>query len=135
MLVLADSGGSNGYRPRLWKVRVQERLADGCGLTVTVGHYPRGASKYNPVERRLFSPISCNWAGEPLRSFAVMLSCIRGTKTAAGLSVRARLNRRKYRTKIKVTDEAMQSLKIRRHKVCPQWTYTIRPRTDAQKPG
>jgi len=134
LLILADSGGSNGCRPRLWKLRVQERLADGSGLTVTVCHYPRGASKYNPVERRLFSPISCNWAGEPLRSFAIMLACIRGTKTGGGLPVRARLNRRKYRTKIKVTDAEMQSLSLKRHKVCPQWTYTIRPRTDAQKP-
>ena len=134
LLVLADSGGSNGCRPRLWKLRVQEQLADGCGLTVTVCHYPRGASKYNPVERRLFSPISCNWAGEPLRSWAVMLSCIRGAQTAAGLPIRARLNRRRYRTKVKVTDEQMQSLRIRRHKVCPQWTYTIQPRTEAKKP-
>ena len=135
MLVLADSGGSNGCRPRLWKLRVQERLADRHGLTVTVCRYPRGASKYNPVERRLFSPISCNWAGEPLRSFAVMLSCIRGTRTGSGLPVTARLNRRKYRTKVKVTDEQMQALKMRRHKTCPQWTYTIRPRKRAEKPG
>jgi Rhodopirellula transposase DDE domain len=135
LLILADAGGSNGCRPRLWKLRVQERLADAFGLTVTVCHYPRGASKYNPVERRLFSPISCNWAGEPLRSFAIMLSCIRGTRTANGLPVRARLNRRQYRTKIKITDEEMRLLSIRQHEVCPRWTYTIRPRTKAKEPG
>jgi hypothetical protein len=135
LLILADSGGSNGCRPRLWKLRVQQRLADGYGLTVTVCHYPRGASKYNPVERRLFSPISCNWAGESLRTFAVMLSCIRGARTGSGLPVTARLNRRKYRTKVKVTDEEMQALRIRRHKTCPQWTYTIRPRQRGEKPS
>ncbi len=133
LLILADSGGSNGCRPRLWKVRVQERLADGHGLVVTVCHYPRGASKYNPVERRLFSPISCNWEGERLSSFAVMLSCIRGTRTAGGLPVLARLSRRKYRTKVKVPDEQMQALKIQRHKTCPQWAYTIRPRTPGER--
>ena len=135
LLILADSGGSNGCRPRLWKVRVQERLADDQGLTVTVCHYPRGASKHNPVERRLFSPISCNWAGQVLRSFAVMLSCIRGTRTASGLAVTAWLNRRKYRTKVKVSAEKMEALKIQRHKTCPQWTYTIRPRTRVKKLG
>jgi len=135
LLILADSGGSNGCRPRLWKLRVQQQLADGHGLTVTVCHYPRGASKYNPVERRLFSPISGNWAGERLRSFAVMLSCIRGTRTECGLPVTARLNRRKYRTKVKVTDDEMQAVKIQRHKTCPQWTYTIRPRKRVEKAG
>ena len=87
LLILADSGGNNGCRPRLWKLRLQEQLADRFGLKVTVCHYPKGASKYNPVERRLFSRISDNWAGKPLRSYPVLLAYVRGTKTETGLRV------------------------------------------------
>ena len=89
-------GGNNGCRPRLWKLRLQEQLADRFGLKVTVCHYPKGASKYNPVERRLFSRISDNWAGKPLRSYPVLLAYVRGTKTETGLRVEARLNRSHY---------------------------------------
>ena len=80
LLVLADGGGSNGYRPRVWKQCLQELVADRYDLDVTVCHYPTGASKWNPVEHRLFGPISRNWAGEPLRTPAVMLGYIRGDR-------------------------------------------------------
>ena len=73
MLILADGGGSNGHRPRLWKARLQERIADRYGLHVTVCHYPTGASKWNPVEHRLFGPVSINWAGQPLRSLKILM--------------------------------------------------------------
>jgi DDE family transposase len=128
LLILADSGGSNGSRPRLWKARLQTRLVDRFGLAVTVCHYPTGASHYNPVEHRLFGPISVNWAGQPLRSLPLLLACIRGTKTDTGLQVRASLNRKRYKTKIKVSDQEMRSLNLKRHKVCPNWNYTIKPR-------
>ena len=81
LLILCDGGGSNGYRLRLWKVQLQEQLADRLRLNVTVCHYPTGASKWNPIEHRLFGPISINWAGQPLRTFETMLACIRGTTT------------------------------------------------------
>jgi hypothetical protein len=128
LLILADSGGSNGSRPRLWKARLQTRLVDRFGLAVTVCHYPTGASHYNPVEHRLFGPISINWAGQPLRSLPLLLACIRGAKTETGLQVRASLTRKQYRTKIKVSDQEMRSLNLKRHKVCPNWNYTIKPR-------
>jgi len=128
LLILADSGGSNGCRPRLWKVRLQTHLADRFGLEVTVCHYPTGASHYNPIEHRLFGPISNNWAGKPLRSLPLMLACIRGTHTETGLQVKASLNRKQYRTKIKVSDQEMKSLNLKRHRVCPNWNYTIKPR-------
>jgi len=127
LLILADGGGSNGSRPRLWKARLQTGLADRFGLAVTVCHYPTGASHYNPVEHRLFGPISINWAGQPLRSLPLLLACIRGTKTETGLQVRASLNRKQYKTKIKVSDQEMRSLNLKRHKVCPSWNYTIKP--------
>jgi hypothetical protein len=128
LLVLADAGGSNGCRPRLWKLALQERLADRYGLAVTVCHYPTGASKWNPVEHRLFGPISINWAGKPLRSLQFMLACLRGTKTNTGLRVTARPWCRHYAKGIKVTDQQWKALDIERHPLCPQWNYTIWPR-------
>jgi len=129
LLVLCDGGGSNGWRSRLWKAQVQEQLADQLGLEVTVCHYPRGASKWNPVEHRLFGPISVNWAGQPLRTFETLLACIRGTTTRAGLQVAAFLVAQVYQRGVKVADEVIQSLNLERHATCPNWNYTIRPRS------
>lgn len=128
LLILCDGGGSNSYRTRLWKQQIQEKLADRWGLWVTVCHYPRGASKWNPVEHRLFSRISINWAGKPLRTLGTFLACIRGTKTEAGWPVRATLLAGTYEDGITVPDEEVQTWRITRHPVCPQWNYTIKPR-------
>ena len=132
LLILADGGGSNGYRPRLWKKGLQELLADRYGLEVTVCHYPTGASKWNPVEHRLFGPISINWAGVPLRSPGVMLGYIRGTATPSGLAVTAEWWERPYVTGVRVSDEEMQELDIEHHDICPRWNYTIKPRDTYQ---
>ena len=128
LLILADGGGSNGHRPRLWKARLQERVADRYGLHVTVCHYPTGASKWNPVEHRLFGPVSINWAGQPLRSLETMLGWVRGTEVG-GAGVTASLDRATYPTKVKVSEEEMGRLDLERHEVCPDWNYTISPRT------
>jgi hypothetical protein len=128
ILILADAGGSNSCRNRLWKVRLQERLVDRLGLGVTVCHYPRGASKWNPVEHRLFGPISTNWAGKPLRCLGTLLGYIRGTTTATGLEIEAALVNRTYATKIKVSNEQMRGVRLVRHKPCPAWNYTIKRR-------
>jgi hypothetical protein len=128
LLILADGGGSNGARSRVWKQQVQERLANRLGVEVTVCHYPRGCSKYNPVEHRLFSFISLNWAGKPLRSFEAMLGFIRNTTTTAGLKVKAVLNEKVYTKGCRVSDAEMKTLELERHEVCPAWNYTIRPR-------
>lgn len=128
LLLLADAGGNNGYRPRLWKKALQELLADRYGLDVTVCHYPTGASKWNPVEHRLFGPISVNWAGVPLRTPEVMLGYLRGTATETGLKVTAEWRDKPYSTGIRVSAAAMAELHIERHDICPQWNYTIKPR-------
>lgn len=127
VFIEADAGGANGYRRRLWKRELQ-RWADRDGLAITVGHYPTGASKWNPVEHRLFGPISINWAGRPLRTLDTMLGLIRGTRTRTGLRVTARLNERRYELKIRVTDDEMAQLDMQSHHTCPQWNYTIKPR-------
>jgi Rhodopirellula transposase DDE domain len=128
LLVLADGGGANGYNLRTWKKDLQDRLCDAFGLTVTLSHYPPGCSKWNPVEYRLFSHISINWAGQPLRNLDVMLAFIRGTTTTAGLKVEARLDQEIYRKGRKVTDRQLKELALSTHDVCPRWNYTLTPR-------
>jgi len=129
LLLLSDGGGSNSCRTRAWKERVQVQLCDRFGLTVTVCHYPTGCSKWNPIERRLFSHISNNWAGVPLRTWETLLGFIRGTTTAPGLTVQAIFQDREYPIGQRVTDAEMAAIRIEPHPICPQWNYTIRPRT------
>lgn len=131
LLVLADGGGSNGHRPRLWKQQVQEQLCDRLGLTVTVCHYPTGCSKWNPIEHRLFGPISVNWAGKPLRSWETLVGYTGDTTTTTGLRVEAALLTGAYPTGLTVTDTEMEALALERHSVCPTWNYTLRPRPAA----
>ena len=127
VLILADGGGSNGFRCRLWKSALQQKLCDPFGVSVTVAHYPSGASKWNPIEHRLFSEISKNWAGEPLKSYETILKFIRTTKTTTGLKVRARLMPKQYTKGIRVSDERMAKLNIAGHDTLPKWNYTINP--------
>jgi hypothetical protein len=130
LLILADNGGSNGSSHRAWRHALQHKLVDPFGLTVTVCHYPPGTSKWNPIEHRLFAQISRNWAGEPLTSFELLLNYIRTTTTETGLRVTARLRPGNYPTGIKISADDMKRLALKPHAVCPQWNYTIRPRTD-----
>jgi hypothetical protein len=128
LMIEADSGGSNSCRSRVWKRDLQEKVADQFGLTITVCHYPTGASKWNPIEHRLFSEISKTWAGCPLRSFDTILHYIRDTKTQTGLTVQAHLVTETFAKGVTVPDQEMDALNIQFHDGCPQWNYTIRPR-------
>lgn len=128
LLILADGGGGNGSSLRAWKNDLQTKLCDMFGLTVSVSHYPPGCSKWNPIEYRLFSQISINWAGRPLRNLEMMLGFIRGTTTTTGLKVEASLDRTLYRKGRKVTDKQMKTLALSAHDVCPTWNYTLAPR-------
>ena len=127
VLITADGGGSNGSRLRLWKVELQA-LADETGLSLTVCHFPPGTSKWNKIEHRLFSFISSNWRGEPLRDYETVVKLISRTATAKGLTVTCRLDRRKYPTGRKVTPEEMKRVNLIRHAFHGDWNYTIRPR-------
>lgn len=127
LLICADSGGSNGYRIRLWKFELQS-FVDETGMCVTVCHLPPGTSKWNKIEHRLFSHISMNWRGRPLISHEVVVKLIGATMTKTGLKVKARLDKRKYPLKVKVSDEDMRSLNIEPHKFHGEWNYTIKPR-------
>lgn len=127
LLVLADCGGSNGNRRAAWKCALQDKLCNAFGLRVTVAHYPPGASKWNPIEHRLFSEISKNWAGQPLISYETMLKHIRTTKTKRGLKVRATLLNRIYLTGQKPDAGQISRLRLRRHRALPAWNYTVAP--------
>jgi hypothetical protein len=127
-LIEADCGGANGNRPWAWKVGLQ-RLADEFGVRITVAHLPPGASKWNRIEHRMFSLISANWAGEPLVSHEAVLNFIRSTTSETGFRCRAVLDTAHYPTRVKTTEEEKQSVRIKRHKLLPQWNYTIYPHT------
>ena len=126
LLITADGGGSNGYRLRLWKVGLQA-LADEAGLTIRVCHFPPGTSKWNKVEHRLFSFISTNWRGEPLKDYETIIRLIARTTTAKGLTVTCRLDRRRYPVGKKVSDEEFAAVRLYPNSFHGEWNYAIRP--------
>ena len=128
--ITADAGGSNSYRARVWKFELQ-RLADKLCLPIHVSHFPPGTSKWNKIEHRLFSFITMNWRGKPLRTFETVVSLIGNTTNAGGLIVTATLDRRRYPTGKKITPAQMRELNIERHDFHGDWNYTIRPRVVA----
>ena len=128
LLIVADSGGSNGSRVRLWKWELQ-RLADATQLEIHVSHLPPGTSKWNKIEHRLFSFISQNWRGQPLLTHATIVKLIANTRTSTGLKVRCILDRRRYPKEVKITDPQMATLCLRPHSFHGDWNYSIQPRS------
>jgi hypothetical protein len=126
LLILADGGGANSDRGWRWKAGLQA-LADEFTLTITVLHYPPGASKWNPIEHRMFSPISQNWAGQPLVSYEAILKFIRTTKTTSGFRCRASLDQTDYETGLKMTALEIAHINLVPHRSFPTWNYTIKP--------
>ena len=127
ILILADAGGSNGYRTHMWKVNLQNTICNKYGIKTTVCHFPPGASKWNPIEHRLFSEISKNWKGTPLINYETVLKYTQTTKTKQGLEVDAILVNKKYEKGIKASSNDLENLNIIYHKINPSWNYTISP--------
>jgi hypothetical protein len=128
ILITADAGGSNGWRLRLWKLELQ-KFADQSALAIAVCHFPPGTSKWNKIEHRLFSFISSNWRGQPLRDYETIVNLIAATTTAKGLKVTCRLDRRKYPLGREVSDAQMQRVNLERNKFHGEWNYLIKPNT------
>ncbi|HEY6613515.1 MAG TPA: ISAzo13 family transposase, partial [Vicinamibacterales bacterium] len=129
LFITADAGGSNSSRSHVWKQQLQ-RVADALDLVIHVSHFPPGTSKWNKIEHRLFSFISINWRGRPLRTYETVINLIGNTTNGGGLVVRARLDRRKYPTGKKVSAQELRSLRIERDAFHGDWNYLIRPRKD-----
>ena len=127
LLITADGGGSNGSRCRLWKLALQG-LADRLEMPVHVCHFPPGTSKWNKIEHRMFCHITENWRGRPLVDHAVVVNLIGSTQTRTGLRVEAELDTNTYENGIKVTDQEMESLRLKRDKFHGDWNYAIEPR-------
>jgi hypothetical protein len=127
LFITADAGGSNSYRSHVWKHQLQ-RIADKLDLVIHVSHFPPGTSKWNKVEHRLFSFISINWRGRPLRSYETVINLISNTTNRGGLVVRARLDRRRYPTGKKISAAELKSLNIELDDFHGDWNYVVRPR-------
>jgi len=127
LFITADAGGSNGYRSRAWKHELQ-KFADETNLRVRVSHFPPGTSKWNKIEHRLFCHITQNWRGKPLRTFETIVDTIGNTRTASGLRVKARLDKRKYPTGVVTTKAEMKALSLHPQDFHGEWNYELRPR-------
>lgn len=126
LLITADGGGSNGHRVRLWKIELQ-LLANALRIPLTICHLPPGTSKWNKIEHRLFSFITLNWRGKPLRSFRTIVQLIAATTTTTGLTVRAELDENKYPKGRKISDAELAAVNLVRHSFHGDWNYTISP--------
>lgn len=129
ILITADGGGSNGWRLRLWKLELQ-KFADQTALGIAVCHFPPGTSKWNKIEHRLFSFITINWRGKPLRSYRTIVQLIAATTTDAGLRVRAELDENKYPKGVKVSDTQLAAVNLFRHAFHGEWNYKISPKSN-----
>jgi Rhodopirellula transposase DDE domain len=127
LLITADGGGSNGIRPRLWKLCLQ-RLADEIGLRISVCHFPPGTSKWNKIEHQMFNRITQNWRGRPLRSLEVIVNLIGTTKTRSGTRIQVEVDRSSYKLGIKVSDKDFARIRIERDEFHGDWNYSILPR-------
>ncbi len=134
LTITADCGGSNGARVRLWKVELQ-KLADATGLVLHVHHYPPGTSKWNKIEHRLFCHITQTWRARPLTDRLAVVELIAATTTKAGLKVQSALDTATYQKGIKVSDAEMKTIDIQGDPFHPEWNYTIRPRSAANRSG
>lgn len=126
ILICADSGGSNGYRSHLWKTELQ-KFSNQERLRISVCHFPPGTSKWNKIEHKLFSFISMNWRGKPLTSYRTIVKLIAATTTKSGLTVKVRLDKRKYKKGIEVSEKALKNVNLLKHEFHGEWNYTIRP--------
>ena len=127
VLIEADCGGATGNRSHAWKAQLQD-FADEFGLPLAVTHSPTGASKWNPIEHRMFNWLSANWRGQPLESYETRLNYLKPTRATAGFQCRARLDAKSSRTGRTVSKEEVARLRVHRHRIFPHWNSTIQPR-------
>jgi hypothetical protein len=130
LMINADSGGSNSARSRGWKMALQN-FADETGLRINVCHFPPGTSKWNKIEHRMFCHITRNWRGRPLVTHDIIVDLIANTTTQAGLTIKAKLDRRAYPTGIKITKAEFKTLNLQLWAFHGEWNYVIAPRSQS----
>ena len=126
LLITADGGGSNGSRCRLWKVALQD-LANMLKMPIHVCHFPPGTSKWNKIEHRMFCHITQNWRGRPLVSHEVIINLIANTATKQGLKIKAALDEGTYPIGIKVSDQELAAVHLKRSPFHGDWNYCVLP--------
>ena len=125
LLLTCDSGGSNGYRVRLWKYELQN-LANSIGLDIYVAHYPTGTSKWNKIEHRLFPYISKSWQGKPLLDLETTKKYVESTTTTKGLRVACSIDKNNYEAGIKISDKEFININVIHEEVLGQWNYLFK---------
>ena len=126
LLITADGGGSNSSKGKLWKYELQ-KFANETGLEIEVLHFPPGTSKWNKIEHRLFSYISKNWRGKPLKTYEIIIKLIGATKTTKGLEVECEIDKNNYETGIVINEEMLQETNIIPNGFHGDWNYKILP--------
>lgn len=126
LYIMADCGGSNGYRVKLWKTQLQ-KLANEISLEIQVFNDPPGTSFCPKIEHRMFSFISQNFRCQPLIDRTTVVNLIANTKTQTGLEIQAQLDEKIYPTGIKVSKTELEQLNIRRYKFHFDLNYKINP--------
>ena len=124
LLICADGGGSNASRSKLWKFYLQ-KFANKTGLKITVCHFPPGTSKWNKIEHKMFSFISMNWKGKPLRNYELIINLIEGTTTKKGLKIKAKMDKKLYELGKKISEKEFDKINIKEHEINPRWNYTL----------
>jgi hypothetical protein len=126
LYITCDCGGSNGNRVRMWKYQLKQ-FANRTGLEIHISHFPRGTSKWNKVEHRLFCFISKNWKGKPLVDVQTAVDLIGTTTTNTGLEVFCVRDDTNYELAKKVSDEEFASINIQKITPFETWNYRILP--------
>jgi transposase len=126
LLIMADSGGSNASRSKLWKVGLQH-LANLTGLHIQMAHFPPGTSKWNKIEHRMFSFITQNWRARPLVSYQTIIDLIANTRTKTGLKIKAKLTQRTYPTGVEISAAEMAKLTLKPDPFHGEWNYSLLP--------
>lgn len=131
ILLLCDGGGSNpadndSGQAHLFRTDLQ-RLVNDLGLEIRVAHYPPYASKYNPIEHRLFPHLTRVCRGVIFHTIDVVAELMRKATTRTGLSVAVDIVDKVYKIGRKVSQAAKDAVNLVRDTVLPRWNYRILP--------
>lgn len=126
ILVFCDAGGGNSYRHHIFKQRLLE-LSKELGMTFIICHYPPYASKWNPIEHRLFCHVHQAMSGFVFSDYDIVKQRIEQTTTKTGLKVFVRIHLQEYPTGINGDPNVKHNSRISYHPELPKLSYRISP--------